>query len=495
MSLDPPDPKANLAGLCESPVFQPLLKNLGKGVLLSLEGISQGGEAFVSGVLAHRLPGRPAVVVCPTVQVQEQVHQELETWLPRLVKPDAPPHEPQFFPAWDVLPHESKLPHADVLSERLETLIHLANRQNTDGIGPVVVTNGIGLLQRTFTPDQLKKRFRSFVLGDRIEPLDLVGWLEDQGYEPEAQVSQKGEIALRGGILDVFPLASLWPVRFEFFGDEIESLRTFDPQTQLTRDKIDRVTLSPGGELGILKQQLAANPKYETARLADHFAGEPVYVFIEPEETAERAADYLEQVPEEDPFHDSWEAALDQAREHGCVVEMREAAEDPMLPVQSLDAYRPLDQAADDPQIAESQRLEFFRQLHRWLRSGYTVWAVCGTEGELQRFDELWTEYGLAKRKNEPQPVRTLGQVSRGFLIEPAKLVIVTDSEIFGRHRSQRPRRLKSPHASATRSALEIDFTDLNVGDYVVHLQHGISRYLGLKVLPVETRITQSGRK
>ena len=468
---------------------------MGKGGLLSLEGISQGGEAFVSGVLAHRLPGRPTVVVCPTVQVQEQVHQELETWLPRLAKPDAPPYEPQFFPAWDVLPHESKLPHADVLSERLETLIHLAKRQNTDGIGPVVVTNGIGLLQRTFTPDQLKKRFRRFVLGDRIDPLDLVEWLEDQGYEPEAQVSQKGEIALRGGILDVFPLASPWPVRFEFFGDEIESLRTFDPQTQLTRDKIDRVTLSPGGELGILKQQLAANPKYETARLADHFAGEPVYVFIEPEETAERAADYLKQVPEDDPFHDSWEAALGQARELGCVVEMREAADDPMLPVQSLDAYRPLGQAADDPQIAESQRLEFFRQLHRWLRSGYTVWAVCGTEGELRRFDELWTEYGLAKRKNEPQPVRTLGQVSRGFLIEPAKLVIVTDSEIFGRHRSQRPRRLKSPHASATRSALEIDFTDLSVGDYVVHLQHGIGRYLGLKVLPVETRTTQSGRK
>ena len=495
LSLATPDTEANLAELCESPVFQPLIKNEEKGELLSLDGVCQGGEAFITGVLAQIHPRRPVVVVCPTVQTQEQVHQELETWMPRLAKRSAKADVPQFFPAWDVLPHESRLPHADVLSERLETLIHLAKRPKSAGPGPVIVTNGIGFLQRTFTPAQLKKRFRRFVLGDRIDPLDLIEWLEDQGYEPEAQVSQKGEIALRGGILDVFPLASRWPVRFEFFGDEIESLRTFDPHSQLTRDKIEQVTLSPGGELGILKQQLADNTKYPTDRLAGHLAGEPVYVFIEPEEIAERAADYLAQVPEGDPFHDTWKVAFGQARAHGTAVELREAGENSLLSVESLDTYRPLGQAADDPQIAEAQRREFFRQLHRWLRSGHKVWAVCGTEGELQRFDELWAEYGLAKRDDEPQPVRTLGQVSRGFLIEPAKLVVVTDSEIFGRTRSQRPRRLKSPHASATRSALEIDFTDLSVGDYVVHLQHGIGRYLGLKVLPVETRTTRSGRE
>ena len=117
-----------------------------------------------------------------------------------------------------------------------------------------------------------------------------------------------------------------------------------------------------------------------------------------------------------------------------------------------------------DPQIADAQRREFFNQLHRWLRNGYTVWTVCGTDGELQRFDELWIEYGLAKRKAGAKPVRMLGSVARGFLVEPAKLVVVTDSEIFGRIRTQRPRRLKSPHAAATRSALEIDFTDLSLG-------------------------------
>ena len=496
MSLAQPDLSATLAKLRETPPLQAVLYGAEPGEVLSLGGISQGAQAFSAAVLAHFAKGRPVVLVCPTGKLQEQLQQELETWLPALTK--RPTKPPLFFPAWDVLPHEARLPHADVLSERLETLIHLAKRRkpsaNSTAPGPVIVTTGVALLQRTFSPNELKNRFRNFKIGERIDPLDLVEWLEDQGYEPEAQVSQKGGIALRGGILDVFPLASPWPVRFEFFGDEIESLRTFDPQTQISREKIDRATISPGGELGILKQQLAADSNYAAGRLGDYLIGNPLCLLIEPDDIAERVADYLEQVPSGDLFHDNWEAALGQARKRGTIVEVRETGNDEPL-FQGLDSYRPLGESAGDPQVADAQRREFFNQLHRWLRNGYTVWTVCGTEGELQRFDELWIEYGLAKRKAEAKPVRMLGSVSRGFLVEPAGLVVVTDSEIFGRYRTQRSRRLKSPHAAATRSALEIDFTDLSVGDFVVHLQHGIGRYLGLKVLPVETRTMRDGKR
>ena len=77
-----------------------------------------------------------------------------------------------------------------------------------------------------------------------------------------------------------------------------------------------------------------------------------------------------------------------------------------------------------------------------------------------------------------------IGTLARGFLCEEAKFVVVTDAEIFGRYKIQRPRRLKSPHALATRSALDIDFTELEEGDLVVHLQYGIGKFLGLKNLP-----------
>src|SRR5208282_1304038 len=106
------------------------------------------------------------------------------------------------------------------------------------------------------------------------------------------------------------------------------------------------------------------------------------------------------------------------------------------------------------------------------------------------RFEEIWKEHGPAEagsaRCTERDiPTIQIGSLTRGFIGGEAKLVVVTDAEIFGRYKIQRPRRQKSSHALATRSALDIDFTDLEESDYVVHLQHGIGRYLGLKLMPV----------
>src|ERR1035441_3682674 len=126
--------------------------------------------------------------------------------------------------------------------------------------------------------------------------------------------------------------------------------------------------------------------------------------------------------------------------------------------------------------------------MHRWLRRGFAVHVFCNNDGERQRFTEIWDEYGLVQEGSKtgettgPWTLDSglwthLGALARGFLCDEAKLVVVTDAEIFGRYKVQRPRRLKSPHAQATRSALDIDFTELEEGDYVVHLQHGIGRY------------------
>ena len=177
---------------------------------------------------------------------------------------------------------------------------------------------------------------------------------------------------------------------------------------------------------------------------------------------------------------------------------------------QNLDAYRPLAERAPELQIAEAQRREFFNQLHRWLRQGYAVHVFCNNDGERQRFDEIWAEQGFgvgqasrlspSENKSKPEngdrleacPTLNIGTLARGFLCDEAKLVVVTDAEIFGRYKIQRPRRLKSPHALATRSALDIDFTELEEGDLVVHLQYGIGRFLGLKNLPATTRSSNS---
>src|SRR5258708_3086033 len=148
-----------------------------------------------------------------------------------------------------------------------------------------------------------------------------------------------------------------------------------------------------------------------------------------------------------------------------------------------------------DAQVAEAQRRAFFEQLRRWLEQGYAVHVFCNNQGERQRFEEIWEEYGLGGKEGSPDtraalPALHLGALTRGFLCEAARLVVVTDAEVFGRYKVQRPRRLKPPHAQTSRSLLDIDFSDLEEGDYVVHLQHGIGRYLGLTSLP-----TSAGQK
>ena len=146
----------------------------------------------------------------------------------------------------------------------------------------------------------MESHTRSLKKGDRLDPLDLIEWLEDQGYEPEAQVTQKGEIALRGGIVDVYPLPSPWPVRLEFFGDELDSLRYFDPHTQISREAVEEITLPPAGELAFLKKKLkGASP--ELATLWEYLPKDAIVVLSDPAALVQQAEQYEVQVPPEDP--------------------------------------------------------------------------------------------------------------------------------------------------------------------------------------------------
>ncbi|MEI7730573.1 MAG: transcription-repair coupling factor [Verrucomicrobiota bacterium] len=540
-----------LARVLTAPAIQDLPARVEKGGLLSLDTVHPAAQPFLTILLKRLLPNRPVVVVTEGLKAQEIMHQDVITLLgtcaPALGNQGniAPAASVLFYPAWEMLPHEAKLPHADVISERLESLLSLMTLSSGIGKGvPLLVTCVTALLQRTFPPEYLRQNTRILRRGDRMEPLDLIEWLETQGYEPEVQVSHKGELALRGGIVDVYPLTSPWPVRLEFFGDELESLRYFDPHTQISREPVEAISLPPAGELGVIKQlvrqenpspvapipgstpdKAADNseiriPKSEIAggrllastatraglaTLLDYLPPETVFVLCEPETLDTHAGHYQSQVPAGDPFFLSWDAFRAQLTARGMtMLELRHDAanfqdvviavgdsasasavlpeQPPDLFFESLDAYRPVSSSAPEAAVAETQRKEFFQQLHRWLRQGYAVHVFCNNAGERQRFDEIWRELGLAET-DDVRPATHLGALARGFLFEAARVVVVTDAEVFGRYKVQRPRRLKSPHAAVMRSALDIDFTEFEEGDYVVHLQHGIGRFAGLKTL------------
>ncbi|HEV2436344.1 MAG TPA: transcription-repair coupling factor [Verrucomicrobiae bacterium] len=554
--------------------MQSVVRRLENGGVLTCAGVGQAAQPFFTVLLRDIFPGRPFVLVAPDLKTQESCQQDIETWLslsrgsgvgsreqkspgetgPR---PSAPGSQPLFYPPWEVFPHEGKLPHADTISDRLQTLVTLTDHSAlSTPHSALVVTSVTALLQKTFPPGDLQQRTRALHRGDKINPLDLIEWLEEQGYESEAQVTRKGEMALRGGILDVWPPTSPWPARLEFFGDELESLRHFDPLTQISREEIVTATVPPAGELGFLKQiqsegrvTRAPDPGNGTrmarpsevkalSTLLNYLPRETIFLLCDPERLSVRAGEYASQIPANDPFFISWPDFLGELGRGGFTsmelsdadgapgtasagtdAEARQPAGSvPGVPLfASLDAFRPLAGRAPEPQIAEAQRREFFNQLHRWLRQGFAVHVFCNNDGERQRFLEIWKEFGLDDKSivssqqsvahaqeqagviSNPllttnyQLLTHIGSLSRGFLCDDAKLVVVTDAEIFGRYKIQRPRRLKSPHALATRSALDIDFTELEEGDLVVHLQYGIGKFLGLKNLPATTKPSDPG--
>ena len=515
---------------------------------MSCVEVHPAGQAFVAALVQRLFPGDPLLVVAPDAKRQEALYQELQTWLlpapetdpetaarpskkrPRRTRakkaakksaavspaaaaselsPSAEGARPRvcFYPAWDVRPEESGLPHLDVISERLETLVAWTEAAaDPPGPPPVVVTSGAALLQRTFSPAAWRARGKLLRPGDALDPLDLVEWLEEQGYEPEAQVTQKGTLALRGGIVDVFPPASPWPVRLEFFGDELESLRLFDPQTQLARETVAQIRLSPAGELGLLRRAVAADSATpDLGALFDHLPPRTRVVLCEPELIREAAADLAGAAAAGNPFLLRWETAVAALhRRTAGVLGVSELApqwpeeaglvapEQPRppvtvtLPIHSLDAFRPVDARLPAPEAAEAQRREFFAQLQRWRAQGRAVRLFCHNAGEARRFAEVWAEQAPAEKGRPPRPPEIFfGGLTRGFLAETLGRVVVTDAEIFGRYKVQRPRRLKSPHAAASRSVFDISFTDFEPGDYVVHVQHGIGRFMGLERLPV----------
>ncbi|MFT4588502.1 MAG: transcription-repair coupling factor (superfamily II helicase) [Limisphaerales bacterium] len=539
--------------MLNSPIAQELRKQLETNGDVALYNISPAAAPCIAIALQNLRPGQPILIVADTLKTQETLFQDLQTWQAIATSEISNPNsqisnstDPQlkktlnsqllFFPSWEIQPHEQRLPHVDVTSERLETLIKLLGPPDADSKGkskaktksksasatapsPIVVTTAIALLQKTFSAKELRDRTRRLKRNDQLDPLDLIEWLEEQGYEPEAQVSQKGEIALRGGIVDIYPPSSPWPIRLEFFGDELESIRSFDPHTQISREEVDEATLSPAGELSILRKEFggtpgkaskkeAAKPKSENSlsTLQDYLPEKPIVLLCEPDLLEEATDRYTADVPKKDPFHIPWDqlSAQIEARD-GQLIELNEA-ESPIPETTSidaitfgnLDAYRPLDERGQEPQIAEAKRRDFFTQLHRWMRQGQDVHVFCNNDGERDRFVEIWNDCGFSenpkpkagaksgsKAKDKPAPTPTLqiGALSRGFLCDAAKLIVVTDAEIFGRYKIQRPRRLKSPHAAAVTSALDINFTDLEIGDLVVHLHHGIGKYTGLEIL------------
>jgi len=433
-----------------SPLTPTLKRRLDAGDFLSLNSVADAGQPFVATLLAQ-IAKRPLLIVTEGSKSQETFLSDLQTFLPNALP----------YPAWESLPHEDILPDEQTIAGRLCVLDALSNRNP-----PAIVTSVQALMQRTFSPDAFRRERLALAIGQTLELDALVNRLSELGYSAQIQVGEPGDMAMRGGLVDFYPLDRNAPLRVEFFGDRIESIRTFDPVSQQSREKLERVEFAAAGEIGFLK-----NSPDQSAPLTAFLPKETLLVLIEPDALALAADAYARRVPDADPFFVPWMHWLQAGHTTVHVSEQIALDEDDAhvnLRLASLEAFRPLDIQTPNPEVAEQSRSAFFEQMRRWMADGWSLHVICDTDGERQRFDELWNEVSVRAQ---------LGPLSRGFLWEAAKLAVITDAEVFGRYKQRRSRRLGYATAPVA------DWTEFGEGDFVVHLQQGVGKYIGLRTI------------
>lgn len=201
---------------------------------VTIAGAPMGHDVRVLAELALRAQGQPIIHVALDDLRAAFVADALAFF--------APECEVLSFPAWDCLPYDRISPHTDIIAERISTLSRLARPFKRPCI---ILTTVNAIVQKTLPPDVLQKASLNAAVGDELSVEKIRQFLAANGYVSASTVREPGEFAVRGGIVDLYPPGYEAPLRLDFFGDEIESIRQFDPLTQMTTDKIQNFHLGP----------------------------------------------------------------------------------------------------------------------------------------------------------------------------------------------------------------------------------------------------------
>jgi transcription-repair coupling factor (superfamily II helicase) len=310
-------------------------------------------------------------------------------------------------------------------------------------------------------PREIAASTRSLAPGGRLDPAELADWLVARGWEGADAVETPGSFARRGGIFDLFAPDWERPVRVELFGDEIESLRSFDTVSQRSVATLERIDLTALGSLTDPGSGDGGGPR-RLAELADIVPAGSWWVIVEPADVtaeARKAGGRLEGAglaTPEDVFRRIYR-----------------------FPSVTFAALAPASMEATATLAVESVErftgvLERVRGELETVGRDQEVWIVAASDAEEQRLRELFADTAPAR---DGRLHFTRGRLQAGFRLVPEKLVIVSSAELFRREDvAARPARQRLTRAIDT-------FLDLHDGDHVVHVAHGIGRYKGLKLL------------
>ena len=421
------------------------LGELRPGAAVVFEQVVEAARPFLAAIVARSVKSR-VWVVCPDVRRQEALHNELQNWF----------HDALFFPEADVAPVEGALPDPETAAERLGIVQQLSAKAGRE----VVVLTRASLDDAVGAPDALKQLAIVLKRGKRMDREALIAKLAGAGYEHAPQVSMRGQFAVRGGILDIYSFHHTLPVRIEWFDDEIESLRHFDLDAQTSVQQVDTCTLLLGEaeeRTCLLREYVRtedltidAGADWDTAR---------VRIFEGADETSniQHPTSNIEGAHADASVSSSGEDFSTAFFDHG------------------LGEFE-----AGDFVVDELKRERFFQQLREWrarrLERSHLLQQrrarSSGCASSCRRSKPIALHFVIGTLANAASPFprrRSPCSAMPSFSVAIATLARA-DSRCAARARVQR--------------RAQIDFSELNEDDLVVHLEHGIGRYEGMQTIP-----------
>jgi transcription-repair coupling factor (superfamily II helicase) len=446
-TLSPVDKLADLNTLLRrAEGFPPLLAALRAGRSATVDGAWGSSAALVAAALAAEAPPVLLVVIAHP--------RDLDGWAADLHSFSGA--SPALFPAWDNQPGSGPLD--EVAGQRLRLLKQLEGAQAP----ALVLATFQALMQPVPDRAQLASNRRTLRAGETIDLEELTSWLVAHGYRHTDAVELPGEFSRRGGIVDLFSPDADAPHRLELFGDEIDNLRQFAPQTQRSLGTVPFVEVTGASAVGVDEQ-----PAPLTGHFCDYLPRGSWVVLIEAEELHEQGKHYLERVSDVTGLF-AVEGAFKQLLRFPSV---KVSA----LPSPSVEAtchlrVESVERFGGDVARVREELDAIAAQDH--------VLVACHNEAEQKRLGEVLAAGQLAQSERLRLVV---GRVRAGFrLIEPATggVVVLGGQELF--HREEVRQVLPRRHLESR--AID-SFLDLAEGDLVVHVSHGIARYRGMQLL------------
>jgi transcription-repair coupling factor (superfamily II helicase) len=461
--------KALLRHLQESNRFRTLQKTIKSGKEIKMGGLWGSSAAFVlAGLLSstdrHRKVPSLILLVTSSLEEAEEARDDLDLFLPGSAS---------VFQPWEDFSAAEGRPSSQLLAQHLQVLHPLLFPEDKPSGGKIIVCPIQALLQRLPSPEDLLGNTLKVVAGRDLEREKILDWLVDRGLQRVSMVESPGEFSLKGCVLDIFPPSSEFPYRLEFFGDRIESLRLFSPDTQTSIKELQEgnILALKGGEIG--------EGAKTSSTLLDYLpGGEALVVLREPEAIQEKA----QRMPHPIPWLHNYEEVSQKWTQHTRLSLSFLPFTESAIPTDFAEHIHNFEvESVERFSMGLKEALAELRSLSPQTRR---IIVFCNNEAEEKRFHELLRDEGLSVKKfgesASGQIESAVGRLGKGFFFKEIGLLLLSHHELFHRYRLKR-----EPREPVPARPIE-SFVELKRGDYVVHVAHGIARFLGMEELEQE---------